>query len=246
LEFSNYIVDYQTLKKFFKSIEQKWSDETYNRYLMYVKRLCKIVGVDERLLDLFSYKKVNHQVKIVKKGDVENLIKTVKESKLPKNEKDQLILLILLLSVTGLRIVEALKLKKKDVDVENRTIYVQQEYTKKREFRVAFFTPQLKALLENHLKDLEKKDRVFDFTIYQSNKSYLDKIFREVLRTDLRLKDLRKFFIQEWKRRNGDSMVLQLIVGHKGLVTTQNYLKLEVEKLKQEYDSVFSHIFFKF
>ncbi|WP_258083404.1 tyrosine-type recombinase/integrase [Thermococcus thermotolerans] len=245
LEFSNYVVDYPTLKRFFKMIDKKWSDETYNRYLMYVKKLCKVVGVDERLLNLFSYKKVNHQIKIVKKEDVEEFIRIVKESKLPNSEKDQLVLLILLLSVTGMRIVEALKLKKRDIDLESRAIYIQSEYTKKREFRVTFFTNQVRSLLEKHLQGLEKNERVFDFTIYQSNKTYLDKIFREDLNTELRLKDLRKFFIQEWKRKNGDSMVLQLIVGHKGLVTTQNYLKLEIERLKQEYDKVFSHIIFK-
>lgn len=245
LGFSNYTVDYQTLKKFFKMVESKWSDETYNRYLMYIKKLCKLAEVDDRLLDLFSYKKVNHQVKIVKKEDIEELTKAVKESELSNQYKDQLILLILLLSVTGMRVIEALKLRKKDIDLEDRAIYVQAEYTKKKEFRVTFITQQVKGLLEKHLQGVEKSERVFDFTIYQSNKTYLDKIFREDLNAELRLKDMRKFFIQEWKRRRGDSMVLQLIVGHKGLVTTQNYLKLEIDKLKQEYDKVFSNITFK-
>jgi len=245
LEFSNYAVDYQILKKFFSMIDKKWSDETYNRYLMYIKRLCKVVGVDERLLDLFSYKKVNHAIKIVRTEDVEELIMVVKESKLPSQEKDQLILLILLLAVTGMRVIEALKLRKRDIDIEDRLIYVQPDYTKKDELRVTFITHQVKTILKEHLSVLGSNDRVFDFTVYQGNKSYLDKIFRETLSTELRPKDMRKFFVQEWKRRGGDSLILQLIVGHKGLVTTQNYLKLEVERMKAEYDRVFGNLSFK-
>jgi len=58
--------------------------------------------------------------------------------------------------------------------------------------------------------------------------------------TPLRVKDLRKFFSQEWERLNGSYAAKELLMGHslKGRVDLKHYAYLSVKDLKEIYNKV--------
>jgi len=58
--------------------------------------------------------------------------------------------------------------------------------------------------------------------------------------TPLRVKDLRKFFSQEWERLNGSYTAKELLMGHslKGKVDLRHYAYLDEDDLKKIYDKV--------
>ena len=53
---------------------------------------------------------------------------------------------------------------------------------------------------------------------------------------------LRKWFFQEWNRRNGNYLIGELIGGHsiRGNVTLGHYTAFSLEEMQKEYNRVFN------
>ena len=104
----------------------------------------------------------------------------------------------LLGTTSGLQSEELYQLVREDIDFENRTVYVKHEShngktTKTKQSRVAFFSEDAKNALVDYLKFYNEKKvlkRLFSKT----------HILREFHDASIRVKNLRKFFSQEWNR----------------------------------------------
>jgi integrase/recombinase XerD len=69
------------------------------------------------------------------------------------------------------------------------------------------------------------------------NQRYLERIFKN---TSIQVKDLRKFFSQEWDRRGGPTSIKKILMGHslKNDVDLMHYNAQSEEDLKKIYDRV--------
>ena len=69
------------------------------------------------------------------------------------------------------------------------------------------------------------------------NKSHLERIFHD---TPIKVKDLRKFFSQEWDRRGGPTSIKKILMGHslRNDVDLMHYNAQSPDDLKRIYDRV--------
>lgn len=146
--------------------------------------------------------------------------------------------LILLGSTSGLRAEELYQLTVQDIDIDNRIVYVNHnpnngQTTKTKQSRISFFTNITKQFLLEYLN-------------YFNNNNTLSKLFpqrwieRKFNGAPIRVKDLRKYFSQEWDRRGGPTSIKKILIGHslKGDVDLMHYNYQSEEDLKKIYDKV--------
>ena len=149
----------------------------------------------------------------------------------------QLRALVLLGADTGMRPEEIYQVRKEDIDLENRTVYVKHDpknnqTTKTGKSRVSFFTKNTAVILKEYL------------TFYDNHCS-LKKLFsqrhchRHFKDSPIQVKYLRKYFSQKWDRNNGNYHAKEMILGHSmRRVDFQHYSILEEHELKEIYDKV--------
>ena len=151
--------------------------------------------------------------------------------------------LVLLGATSGIRAEEIYQLDISDIDLENRIVHINhdprnEQYTKTRESRISFFNKEAQQALK-------------DFFEYFNNGSKLKILFsqtqikRHFYGAPIRVKDLRKFFSQDWDRRCGPTSIKKLLMGHSGDVDLYHYNAQNEDDLKGIYDKVMSNVVLK-
>ena len=125
-----------------------------------------------------------------------------------------------------------------DIDIENRILHINHnpnngQSTKTKMSRVSFYNEKAKLAIIDYLEFYNKNGglkRLF-------NQSHISRIFRDA---PIQVKDLRKFFSQEWDRRGGPTSIKKILMGHslKGDVDLMHYNCQSPEDLKNIYDKV--------
>ena len=146
--------------------------------------------------------------------------------------------LILLGSSTGIRAEELYQLELEDIKLDSRTVSIIHDEstgktTKTKHSRISFFNNETRQALSDYLE-------------YFNNQSNLSKLFsqRHILQifkdAPIQVKDLRKYFSQEWDRRGGPTSIKKILMGHslKGDVDLMHYNYQSEEDLKKIYDKV--------
>lgn len=134
-----------------------------------------------------------------------------------KNYKHKMFLQFLWLS--GVRITEAISLKKKDIDFKNYVMRVRWLKSRKYQERVLPVHPTLKNMLEMYTGAMTQETLVFPFTRqqgWQIAKKW----------TDGHPHKFRHSFAVNWLRCGGDIVILHRILGHSKIQTTMEYLKI--------------------
>ena len=145
--------------------------------------------------------------------------------------------IIFLGSSSGIRPEEIYQLDFKDIDIDNRIVYINHnpsigQSTKKKTSRVSFFNNEARDVLKVYLDSCIGLSRPF-------NKRLISKLFKD---SPIRVKDLRKFFSQEWDRRGGPTSIKKILMGHstKKDVDLMHYNYQNEEDLKRIYDKTMS------
>ena len=179
-------------------------------------------------------KETRHRVKRISK---ENLQETLNYFSSHKHFK-QLKALIYLGATSGLRPWELYQLKPEDIDIEKRTIYVNHnprmgQTTKTGKSRVSFFTKEAQKTLIDYMKWFATQHELICLFGQKTG----ERAFRKA---PIKVKDLRKFFSQEWERQSGSYAVKEILLGHslKKSVDLQHYTVLDERDLKKIYDRV--------
>jgi len=139
---------------------------------------------------------------------------------------------------SGLRAEELYQLTPEDIDIENQVVRINHnpnngQSTKTKQSRVSFFTYNTKHILSEYIN-------------YFNNNNNFSKLFpqgwieRKFRNAPIKVKDLRKFFSQEWDRRGGPTSIKKILMGHslKGDVDLMHYNYQSEEDLKRIYDKV--------
>lgn len=146
--------------------------------------------------------------------------------------------IILLGATSGLRAEELYQLTEEDIDITNRIVYVNHnpkkgQSTKTQMSRISFFNKEAQMAL-------------IDYIDYFNNGSNLRTLFsqphitHQFRNAPIKVKQLRKYFSQEWTRRGGQTDVKKLLMGHslKGDIDLMHYNAQSPEDLKRIYDKV--------
>ena len=136
-------------------------------------------------------------------------------------------MLLTFLWYSGVRVTEAISLRKQDIDFEHYTMQVRWLKSKKYQYRIVPIHPELRNLLQLYTATFKAENRVFPITrqrAWQITKKYLNGHPHQ----------LRHSFAVNWLRCNGNIITLHRMLGHSKIQTTMEYLKIVPNDLGEE------------
>jgi len=216
---------------FKQELTESFKPQTVNLRLTAVLKYCEWKDINL---------KIKH-IKEPKKTYVENVI-TPRQVNclldgLQSDGKMRLYYYIILLSKTGMRISEALKVKKKDI------VHGCVTMPTKAHLRTIHFPKKLQEDLKPLLDELRDEDVIMQNTY---GKPLTDRGFAEELikygkkygipRNVLHAHAFRHFFAIEFLKRNNNIALLADLLGHGSVNVTQIYLRMSQEQQKDEID----------
>jgi integrase/recombinase XerD len=146
--------------------------------------------------------------------------------------------IVLLGASSGMRAEEMYQLNLNDIDFDNRIVHINHvpangQRTKTQRSRVSFFTEEAEQAFLEYLEYFQSDNRL-DRLFSQTHMTHLFN------RAPIRVKDLRKYFSQEWDRRGGPTSIKKILMGHsmRGDVDLMHYNYQSEEDLKKIYDKV--------
>ena len=196
------------------------------------------------LEDFSTPKRTKALPKSLNEKEVQNLIESVtwRETDHPKHIQKQMRdkLILILLYSSGLRISELINLVIRDIDFEERTMRIRGKGDKD---RIVLFDNNAKTLILEYL-DTRLKDSEYLIInqhgkplsaryIQQMIKKYGDKAGIEKKVTP---HVLRHSFATHLLKNGVDIRVIQQLLGHSSLSTTQIYTSVDMETIKRLYD----------
>ena len=150
-----YVFTMKDLKDYLAIIRREYSISYYRKNVTYLKKLFRIAGID-LAESLKAPQEIDIDLTIVTVDDIKNLIQLVDSLHLSWRfedwKKDQFITAMLLMAVTGMRVSELARVPLKDIDLENRRIYLNTSQTKTKQTGVVFFTEELQELLQEYIR----------------------------------------------------------------------------------------------
>lgn len=128
-------------------------------------------------------------------------------------------MLLRFLWMSGVRITEAVGLRKKDIDFQHYAMTVRWLKSRKYKHRVVPLHPQLRDILQVFTAAMKEEDRVFPITRQRA---------WQICKKDLKGNPhrLRHSFAVNWLRCGGDIVTLHRVLGHSKIQTTMEYLKI--------------------
>ena len=194
--------------------------------------------------DIRNPKRTKSLPKSLNEKEVKDLIAAVRieEDDTPfkqKSKRRDKVILTLLYS-TGLRISELVKLLKKDIDFDERTIRVRGKGDKD---RIVLFDENTKELLVDFI-DTYQSDSEYIFTNKNGNKltpRYVQMMIKKYANEAGITKKvtphvLRHSFATHLLKNGVDIRVIQQLLGHSSLSTTQIYTSVDMDTIKTLYD----------
>jgi integrase/recombinase XerD len=233
LNYTDWRIDEEKTLEYCKILKEKHPITYFRKKVYQIRRFLEYLKVDWASSiklppePLYYPKKIDY-------NDIEETISNFKNHKYFKQIKA----IILLGISSGMRPEEMYQLTQKDIDITNRIIHIYHDpengkTTKTKRNRIAIFNYEAQKALKDYLD-------------YFNNQSDLKSLFslshtiRLFSNSKVKVKDLRKFFSQEWDRRSGPTSIKKILMGHsmKGDVDLMHYNYQSEEDLKKIYDRV--------
>jgi len=220
---NNEITKNKTLQ-YLNSIRSIYSQATYRKRMLQIRKFLRYEGLDW----LDSVKIIAEPVympKRVANNDIEGCLRLFEGHEYEL----QIRALIMLGKNTGMRPTEMYRLKIEDINFENRSIEVKK--TKSGVPRIVYFNDETKKTLLEYCRNKPKRLK------YLFNQYHCMRLFTNA---NIKIKDLRKYFLQEWNRRNGNYLIGELLTGHsiRRNISLSHYVAFSQDEIKEEYDSV--------
>ncbi len=243
----NYIFTLENLKDYLQTIRERYSLSFYRKNITYLKKLFRIAGIDlaESLKAPTGF---NVDLTIVTVDDIKNLLQLIDELHLSSRfegwKRDQFTVAMLLMATTGMRVSELERVPLEEIDLETRRIYLTVYQTKTKQSRVVFFTEEVQELLQEYIRAYKPDPHRPLATIPQLQRPFRRK--SPLRNQKLRPKHMRKFFAQEWDRRNGNATIKKLLMGHsiRYDINALHYSHHTVDELQEAYDKIFGNLRF--
>ena len=229
-------IDKRRSLEYFSKLQKKYSIAYYKKQMCQIRKFLSYLGIEWSK----EIKLPPDPIYVPKRiciDDINNAISFFQEF----SHFTQIKAIILLGATSGMRAEEIYQLRLEDIVIENRIIHINHkpdngQSTKTKRSRVTFFNEEAKKALCEYLE-------VFDNNNYMSTLFSQTHIKRLFTNAPVRVKDLRKFFSQEWDRRGGPTSIKKILMGHslKNDVDLMHYNAQSEEDLKKIYDRVMAH-----
>jgi len=236
LNYLNHIdwkIDKTKSLSYFKQIKNNYSIAYYKKQMYQIMKYLKHNKV-EWVSDIKLPPDPHYRPKRVTNEDVNKTIEYLKDEDNFLRHRT----LVLLGCTSGLRAEELYKLTPDDIDMDTRTVYVRHDprnnhSTKTKESRISFFTIEACDSLKNYLYE-------YNHSNSSSNLFPQRMVERTFKDAPIRVKDLRKAFSQEWTKRQGDSGIKKILMGHslKNDIDLMHYATYTDEELRQIYHTI--------
>jgi len=233
LKYTKWSIDEEKTLEYCKTLKEKHPITYFRKKVYQIRRFLEYLQVEWASSitlppePLYYPKRINY-------NDIEETISNFKSHKYYK----QIRAIILLGISSGMRPEEMYQLTPKDIEISNRIIHISHDpengkTTKTKRNRIAIF-------------NIEAQEALQDYLDYFNNQSDLKSLFslshtiRLFRDSKVKVKDLRKYFSQEWDRRGGPTSIKKILMGHslKGDVDLMHYNYQSEEDLKKIYDKV--------
>ncbi|HOI46872.1 MAG TPA: tyrosine-type recombinase/integrase [Bacilli bacterium] len=223
----------------------KIKNVTINKELKLIRQVYKyILGIPLNIT-LLSETKITIQT-VSKETFVKIL--THLESKLTNKLAFRNYIYIRLLIETGLRLNEINNILIRNINFDENSILV--EITKTDENRYVFFLDDTAKLLQEYVQKYQQNEYLFiDFnTGNVLSTSAVENMLRRLRKrlnidTSISPHKWRHTFATKFARNNGNMEALRMLMGHSNLKTTQKYIHLNKDDLRQSYYSAVSPTF---
>lgn len=244
----NYLVKYFNLNGIFKSEElteeklknfifderhKSVANATINKRILSLKKMFEYNKIKNS--NLSALKKFREEFRthgILNEKEVNNLLQYLNSNQLKERNK----LVIYLLIDTGIRLEELLNIKVSNINFSNRTILL--EKTKTHRVRIVPFTEGTAFLLKKFIdNNLFINDKLINLS-----KSAIESLFRRIKKR-LHLNKfcphmLRHTLATKLHKNSVSLIVIQKIMGHAKVSTTERYIHLDVDDVVEFYNQV--------
>lgn len=235
LEYLGYRIDKAKSLTYFKYLKDTYSIATYKKEMYQILKFLTFHHIEwAKEIKLPSDPTYN-----VKRFSWDIIQQTLTHFKNHQYFK-QINAIILLGVSSGLRAEEMYQLNPEDIDLEERIVHINHhplngQTTKTQRSRISFFNEEAKQAFSEYLTYFNNGNKLYRFF----SQTHMTHLFKGAT---IRVKDLRKFFSQEWDRRGGPTSIKKILIGHslRGDVDLMYYNCQSEEDLKKIYDKVFS------
>lgn len=151
--------------------------------------------------------------------------------------RDKVFFLFLL--STGLRVSEAIPIKKRDIDFETRHIRVRQLKKRKLTYRVIRLHKDIAYWLSIYVANMNYNSKIFPFSRYTADdlcKKYCRLAHINYKRTSCHI--FRHTFAKKWLEQGKPIHKLKFQLGHRFVETTMNYLKIVNSEMDETVDNL--------
>jgi integrase/recombinase XerD len=224
LKYCNFELDKKGTLAYLNHIREKYHQCTYRKRMLQIRRFLSYLN-----LDYMEKVGIAPQPSYLPKRVDDALIEKCK-TYFKGHKFERQMTAVLSLRFTGMRATEIYHLTEEDIDFEKRSIIIRKTKTGKP--RIVYFNQEVNDTLLAYIK--KRKRKLF----YLFGEVHIRRAFRNA---PMQVKDLRKYFLQEWNRRNGNYLIGEFLTGHsiKGNVTASHYVTFSDEEIKKEYRRVF-------
>ncbi|AHL22787.1 Integrase [Thermococcus nautili] len=232
-----------------QELQKQYSPSMYRKHITYLKKLFRIANLPLEH-HLKSPRYVGVDMTVITVQDVQALLKIIRRVQFAKREEvskriaNKMTLGLLIMATSGLRVYELTKLPLSYIDLDKRLIRVPPSVAKTGQPRVTFITKEVQGLLKKYIERYNPEPDKPVISYFSLEKPFIRRA--ELINQPIRPKHMRKFFSQEWDRRNGNATVKKLLMGHsiRGDINVLHYSHHTPESLQSVYDEVFKKLKF--
>jgi len=237
LQYIDWTIDKNKSLRYFKLLMDKCSIAYYKKQMYQIRKFLAYYGCDW-VNDIKLPPDPEYTPKRIAICDISNTLEFFKRD----NNYKRIRAIILLGATSGLRAEEIYQLTFDDFDLDNRIVHINHnpqngQSTKTKQSRISFFNNEAQKALKEYL--IYFRENVHLKVLF--SQSHITRLFKDA---PIQVKDLRKYFSQEWDRRGGPTSIKKILMGHslKGDVDLMHYNYQSEEDLKKIYDKVMGGI----
>lgn len=206
------------------------SNATINKRILCIKQLFKYNNISTDILDFKKLKENITTFNCLSNTEMNELINYLYTSKISQQNR----LIILLLIDTGTRINELLNIKVSNINFYNNTIYL--ETTKTKTPRYVPFTNNTCIELKQYLTNI-KSNQLFNITL-SAVESLFQRIKQQLNFKEFHPHTLRHTLASKLHNSGASLFVIQQILGHTNVSTTQRYIHLNLDEILSNYNNI--------
>ncbi|ABL77516.1 site-specific tyrosine recombinase/integron integrase [Thermofilum pendens] len=213
-----------------------WKKDSIYTAAVAVKRFLEFLGLGGNIAGFELPKREKRLPRYLEAEEVFRMVNAA------ENLRDKLI--VLLLFTTGLRVSELVSLRVSDVDLEKRTLRVRGKGSKE---RLVYFPDYVADLLRSYMKGLNSEWLFPSETAEHIHYTTVERVLKRLkekagIEKKVTPHTLRHSFATLSLAAGLDIREIQELLGHSNLNTTQVYAHVSRERLKRDYERVWSSL----